>query len=802
MLVFLVSVIGMTLILKSRGFYPFKDKTMFVLDMKSQYLAFFASLRSLFTDQGSLFFSWSRSMGGNYIGLFAYYLASPFSWITVLFPLEKLSLAIFVMTVLKISCCSVSFAVYEAHLWKRAKGKGDIRTEWNCFLLLPFAVCYGLMSYNILYAMCPMWLDAVLLLPLVLLGVEKILEGGRGLFYAASMLAVLLCNYYTGYMVGIFSALYVMMRFLTTVTRVDLVKKLLALVRYGISSILAVGASAILLLPSLNDLASGKLSHASPFSLSPNTINFSIKNFLYMFHSGAYWSVSTAYSVGMPTVYCGYLALLGVAAFFIVKRIPLREKIGTAVLLAFMFCSFYFSNLNKVWHGFANPTFFPFRYSFLFSFLMLYMTVRAVTVLPVEKIPDIWQHKPVLEGVWVLLMLIVAVDMGWNGREILFQIDDEFNYSMLEDFEKIFTTEQPLVEEIKAQDAGLYRIRQTWDFTRNEGLVLGYNGMDHYSSTYNENVNRFLRYLGMAQDSNWSSSYGGTPLLDGILGVKYLCDTKEVTDNYTRISSTEWGTYAYQNSWALPFVYSAPVNNLSLHFTSMTPFDNQNMLLNTIADKNELYFTAYEYIEEQQSDAYTYSFTADSTNPVYLYVYSPSYGGGDVEVNGELAGDYFTTESKCCLYLGSFEPGEQVRIDIRPNLEVQIDAVYICQLHINRLQGVLSSLQSGGMTVEEHRCGVLKGEITVGEGELILTSIPCDDGWTIALDGNKVEPVTFADTFIAVPASVGTHELVFSYISPGFVTGCILTGISMILGSIYFGFPVWYRKKRLDRGKA
>ena len=105
----LISTLGILLILKSNGFYPFKEVTLFTFDMKEQYLPFFSSLHYLIGGDDSIFFHWSKSLGGNYIGLYAYYLASPFSWLTTLFSIEKLPLAIFLMTVSKISLSGLTF---------------------------------------------------------------------------------------------------------------------------------------------------------------------------------------------------------------------------------------------------------------------------------------------------------------------------------------------------------------------------------------------------------------------------------------------------------------------------------------------------------------------------------------------------------------------------------------------------------------------------------------------------------------------------------------------------------------------
>ena len=85
---FFLAEIIMLCILKKDGFYPFGTKSMLIMDMKNQYVEFLASLRSILRGDDSLFFSWSRSMGGNYIGIFAYYVASPLSFLTVFFPVN------------------------------------------------------------------------------------------------------------------------------------------------------------------------------------------------------------------------------------------------------------------------------------------------------------------------------------------------------------------------------------------------------------------------------------------------------------------------------------------------------------------------------------------------------------------------------------------------------------------------------------------------------------------------------------------------------------------------------------------
>lgn len=850
---FAVSAAGMLLIIKSRGFYPFKDTTMFVMDMRDQYVEFFASLRYLFTGENSLFFSWSRSMGGNYIGLFAYYIASPLSFITLFFPLKHMPLAVVVLSVLKIGLCGLSFSVYASYLWQHGRVSPS-PGPWTRLAVLPLAAAYALMSYNIVYLLCLMWLDGVILLPCILLGAEKLLDGKRGLHYMLALTALFYCNYYTGYMAGIFTVLYVVFRTLTRFPRMPFKESLRRLLGFTATTLLSLGLSAPLLLPVARDLLTGRLAAdtyapGTPYSFQPFTRLFG------QYANGVYQSLD---SRGLPSIYCGYVVLAFIFLFFLLPRIPLREKASAFCILLILSLSFYHRKIDVMWHGFQSPVCFPFRYAFVFGFFLLYMAVRGAGCIPWEKLPSLWQRRPLFELIVAALMVFTARDMGVNGRDILFAIGNQFPYDSIQNYETFLVSTEPLIEGIKQNDDGLYRINQAYEYSKNDSLLLGYNGMTHYSSTFNKSVNTLTSKLGLAQIHFWNSGYGSNPLLDSLFSVKYVLDGRPVPEFYTKLEDTDiiWdentqATASYCNGNALSMAYSAPAATLSPNLDSDDPFENQNNFLNSIAGTDAAYFTEYDCTTTQgisasdtgilavvtqgfdspgqnaatfghdansseqdavsehgadssdqdgnaseqdlpvsgPSDAgWTYTFTAGSSNPVYLYLltdeYNP-YTPAGVYVNGSPAGGYFTSETLCSLYLGSFNAGQQVIVEI-PEQTMAPNAVLIGELHMELLLNTLSALKGGCMDVTSHRGGHLSGTITVSEGETILTSIPYDRGWTVKIDGKKAETEIFADTFLAIPTESGEHTIAFSYVSPGFGTGLFLCVMALALGGVYF----------------
>ncbi|HBA96598.1 MAG TPA: hypothetical protein DCZ23_00670, partial [Lachnospiraceae bacterium] len=779
MLSFSIPVTIFLIIMYKSGFYPFGDKTLFIMDMKGQYLEFYASLRNIASSDDSIFFSWSRSMGGNYLGLFAYYLASPLSFITLFFSIRNLAAGILVLTLLKLGLCGLSFSIFASYLWKKhCNGTG--------FIMLLFSTSYALLSYNMVYSLCPMWMDGVIFLPLVILGVEKILHGGKGMFYIIMLAALFICNYYTGYMTGIFAALYFIYRILCVLSKDKLRQCLQNTLHFTISSVLAILLPAPLIIPVLKDLLDGKLSNQS--YMPDNTTNFEkLSDLLGKFTNGVYDSITNS---GLPAIYCGYLALTLAVAFFLLRRIAIREKIGAAVIIGIFWFSFYYVKLDIAWHGFQYPTWFPYRYAFLFSFVILYMAIRSVCIIITETdIGKLFLEKKIPGyATFIILAVILAgnsYDMGRNGTLLLDGLNSEFAYGTLEEYNAFLDKTEPLVKNIQSSDSGFYRINQGYEYSKNDSLLLGYNGMTHYSSTFNSAINILTPKLGLAQTHIWNSGYGSNQLLDSLFAVKYILADRSVPASYTRLEDTGYGSASYANNTALSIAYSARVASTAPDIDTGNVYTNQNNFINAITGIPENYYTELAFQSDQQGNNCYLSFTASSDNPIYLYMSSPEAYWANVYVNENFAGNYFTSETKCSLYLGTFTKDETVTVRIESNEAFSLDMANIAELSTALLTNSLAQLQENGMNIEEHKAGKLYGTINVREGEKIMTSIPGSAGWTVKIDGKKTEPQLFAGTFMVLETSPGEHTISFSYISPGFTTGCIIFIAALLLCIVY-----------------
>ena len=177
--------------------YPFGTSSVLVLDLNGQYVYFFEDLRKKVLEGGSFLYTWTRSMGGEFMGIFAYYLASPFSFLIALFPENHITEGLLLIILLKTGSMGASMAYYlnESRPTKKLN-------------ILIFSTCYALSSYAVVMANNTMWIDNLILLPLVALGIERLITKKQFKLFVFSLSMALLTSFYIGYMTCIFVAIY------------------------------------------------------------------------------------------------------------------------------------------------------------------------------------------------------------------------------------------------------------------------------------------------------------------------------------------------------------------------------------------------------------------------------------------------------------------------------------------------------------------------------------------------------------------------------------------------------------------
>ena len=247
---FFVPVLVMICIFAQRGIFPFGERCFLRTDMYHQYAPFFSEFQYKLRTGGSLLYSWDVGMGVNFAALYAYYLASPLNWLILLCPKKLIIEFMTIMIVIKIGLSGLSFAWY---LKQHSK---------NCILGVGFfGIFYALSGYMAAYSWNIMWLDCILLFPLIVYGLERLVREQKGMLYCVTLGLSILSNYYISIMTCLFLVLYFIA--LLILEEPGPVRKYVeSCVRFGIYSLLSGGLAAGVLLPeicALQSTASGNL---------------------------------------------------------------------------------------------------------------------------------------------------------------------------------------------------------------------------------------------------------------------------------------------------------------------------------------------------------------------------------------------------------------------------------------------------------------------------------------------------------------------------------------------------------------
>jgi uncharacterized membrane protein YfhO len=772
---FLIPGLAMLLILRQLGFYPFGETSLLIMDMDNQYVQFYEHLRHIASGEGavgSVFFSWSKAYGTNFTGLFSYYLSSPLSAMMLFF--EDAQAGIFWMTVLKTALCGLS-SFFFFRFVQGCKGPA----------VLLFTTSYALMSYNLVYSLCPMWIDAVIWLPVVLLGAEKILRGRKPWLFILSLAALLVSNYYTGYMVCLFSVLYILYRYFSAPKEERALGVPRALGTFAASYAAALGLAMWLLLPTLFDLMAGKIGYSSYVPAQLNT--FPLSMYWRSFARGEYTSIAHN---GAPALYGGILTGVLCLAYFCARRIRARAKLFTAAFFALLLCGFYFVAAEIVWHAFQYPNWFPFRYSFVFHFLAVSTACagwNAVAGSAAERLKGA-RLRIAAAALPVLLLPFVLWDLGGNAKGLLEGLDNQFGYRPADARADFLAETKPLVDAIHVRDGGFYRMEKTYNHSMNDALGLGYKGITHYSSMFHKDLLQVTKQLGMAQSYFWNGYAGSTPVTDSLFGVKYALSRTPLP--YEAILR-QGGVAAYENPYVLPPAFLSE-SLLDTLLGGGDCFALQNEILRALGEKG-VFFP----VGNVERDGLSYTFTVEESRPVYVYFPTAWNTGGSLYVNGALAiPHYLSGDDNNAAYIGTFEAGERVTVSFDDDPEhVYFHGEYIYTLDAEALAEVAGRLREGGLNDVRHTASGLSGHIRAERGGYLFISIPYDEGWTVRIGGKTAETLPALGAFMSVPVSEGEHTVEISFRPKGLAAGIAISLITA-LGLI----GLWVRP-RLQHGR-
>lgn len=813
------------------GYHPFGDMSPLVLDLNGQYIYYFEALRDAFWGDGSIFMSWSRNLNGEFMGILAYYLASPFSIIVVLLPRSMILVSVMIMQLAKIGSSGVAMFYY----LKKSKG------HWDGTAII-FSTLYALMSYSVVQLMDPMWLDGLIYLPLIVYGVEKLIDSGKSLRMIVPLALTFMANFYIGWMTAIFTVIYffVYYFFMRKEDGEASSKLIKTCVRFGLGAIAAGLLAAWILLPTYFSLKLGKLEFTQPnFSLRPQ---FQLFDFFTKLLPESY---DTVRPEGLPFVYCGVLTLIMIPLYFLNSNIERRKKGGNALILGTLLICMYLSTVDIVWHGLQVPNWIPYRYSFLFSFIMLSMAAEAfqriegisfkqlvltgvawmIYVLYVDKQDyayldtsiAIWftiicligylllvnyykNHATVRTAPLVILILVVGELFG-GGLQTLKAVNKDVVYSRYSSYEPYISNGRALVEELDRYDGGFYRAEKTFHRTVNDNLAFGIRGISHSSSTLNAKAIKLLDNLGFTCGGHYIKYNGATYATDALLGIKYVITKDKDTgynDGEAVLQRGDMKVYENPNALSLGYMVDSSIADVVL--LEDDPFVNQNKIISRMLGLGyHEYFhkieldevklenletslvsghTRYKPIIEGQNAQLEFLFNAPTEDIIYMFF--PSVYVHDREmnvwINKEYADQYFGVANYSIKTIGRFNKNQPVSVITTLTKEdAYMKDHWFYYLDEADLKGAINELKQNQWNITDYSDTYLEGTVTAKEGQILFTTVAAEPGWTVRVDGEKVEPVTLLDGVLGIPVPAGEHTVTMKFFPKGLALGIILS---------------------------
>lgn len=838
---FALPLILMTAYFAYRQMAPFGNSSLLTVDLGQQYVDFFAYFRSMLLHHpGSLFYSFSKGLGGEMFGTNAYYLFSPLNIILLAFPAQHLTTGIMLLTILRYGLAGLSFA----WLLDRTGIQQGPR-------IWAFSTAYALNGWIVANQLNLIWLDALIILPLIIWGLIKLTQGRGCGTYIGWLAVMLIDNYYMAWMICLFTVLFFLWQ-LPTISQWK--QRGQAAGRYLLSSLLAAGIAAVSLLPTFFALTTSKGTYTqtniqSKFEYNPLKILGKLVPGSFDFNQ---------MPSGQPNIYIGMLLIMGAGLYFFNHRELLSQRIIAALITIFFILSFCYEPLDLLWHAGQFPVWYPYRFSFIFCFWCIFLAARilqpnyqikwpAAIILLILVGVVFWEtghlklsylstnqraiglgfalisiaclliarhNSPRLYD--LLLILLVCCDVATSAYTSL----NKISYVSQPEFSQYTQQLNQAVKITKHHDHSFYRIAKTFMRTKDDPMQSDFYSADHFGSTLEPTIPSFMGSIGQPAGDGFVSYDNGTQVSDALLGFKYTMTAKHYgilngdqilplsvyRPDWTKqstIGQTKMVTVR-QNKNVLPIAFGASNEIMTLNKSTLDPLNYQSQIFQALAGRpiNKPLFTVQNFTSVKFNNVQSATqitgtifkkknllkpasvvlrFVPPTNDSYYLTLGPGVKNNATITLNNRNFAQYSTYRDTVVINLAHHQKGKAVTITLRlKHMNLWMQNVSVYRLNQQAFEASLKTLQKSPLKITHQSANAISGTVNIHRNQSILmTTIPAATGWHVKVDGQVVQPRTAINTFMAIPITPGHHTVSFYYRPPYLILGAIISIISL-----------------------
>lgn len=829
---FAVTASILVVLLKIKHAAPFGSYSYLTMDAHDQYYSMLLELIHTIRDFRFPMILWQRGMGVDFLQNMFYYNVSVFNLIALIGGEKYLEEAITLIIILKTATISVStyyFFMNTKHFYGSVEA-----SQFRVLLSVASAIAFSLSNYVLAYNNNIMWLDCLIIMPLLFVEIERIIAGRNWYHFSLLLTLAIISNFYFSVYICLACVLYFLLQ------NFDNAKVFFGkMIKCMMGGIVAILCSSVVVLPSAN----GILSRAKYVSVS-TVLNLqkigNVYDFLASFNP--FNGIDYGKDIYTYNGFCGSILLPILVLFLVNKQFSIWYRIKYFLCLLFLSLACNVSSLIYFLHGLNYPHGLGNRYAFILTFLLILVIFENLPL--IEKVtlkkgffsvsltilytifgmilkPQVsFLALLIYLTLYGLLFVFVArnsisfkftgyaiciiwiVEMASNAIYVSrgkFVECDIVQETMVTLFEDEYNSLQTKLGERKTSFSGRSFVPES--------------ETDWYSSVLNGNLLNTYSALGLSHyDSAEVTFRGSTPLSALLFNVKYVL-TNEIGmhGGYSDIvfSSKKSDMKLYTNDIETEFGYMLPNSILDWGVTDSVA-ENQSSLFKYMLDDvkvGEILKTSSAAVikksafcmqEEVLNDSHceyianvpispTLNITYQVLNEedLYFYAKASSYRHIVAWIDDELCVNSLYTDTASLVHIGKVFPNQTVKISVICGIEeVGLKGTIDYELYAfdnetfsNHLMRILDE----PFVLENIGRNSLKGNVLAKDDGILYISIPYSDGFCARVDSKYIKPLKIGSGLMGIPVSAGNHTVIIEYVTPGLMIGTILSIIGILI---------------------
>ena len=663
----------------------------------------------------------------------------------------------------------------------------------NEYYKILFSVLYTFSGWLLLNYFNIMWLDSVILFPLIVMYLDKLLNENKYIGYVITLSLSLIISYYISYFILLFILFY---SFIYIFIKLDKKKIKKTIFILGISTITSILISSFSLLPALyQTLISSRLTSSYTSNIWHNFINKS----LYLMFSTVFliyfYKLISKYKDNKKEIYFYIILIILFSIGLFIEPINLAIHMGSywsfpyrysfiTLFILMMGSLFYINKYEFI--GYKKYEYLRLGIFIVLAILVIYINnlykdiiIDSMIILDFN---DLNIYKKILI-IFLILSFMTFIAINFHNKSIryitisivcLLQIFIYSGYSMYYSEGYYLSKNSNIINNnIKLIDSELERYKMGYfNYTPDYGFIYTVNTLDNWLHILPNKEIDVYRKLGYANTDTCIRSYGGTIFSDWLFNVGYLINREDINNKFYNLVDSYENYYLYKYNYNNAFGYIYNNSNIeTIEDNNIHNFELHNKIYKDLIDKDKNIIKTDNYNYSEGEKIIKLEYELREKGFMYIYFNSDIKDINYIKVNGI---DIDFKEINYIIDLGIYEDDIVIEIERENQDNIDFTLGYIKYNDITNLNSNVNNVKKidNGYKINVNN--------NLDNGYLFLP-INNIDGLIAYVNDKEVKIDSYLNNFVSIKLDNGNNNIVIKYEQPLFKLGILLT----ILGIVF-----------------